>query len=124
MLAKLDWLRSGEAITQEQDERRDDLFVQLKEYHRSSGADRETKERLTGKLNRLIDELSLVVNQRAETLKQGEIRGPGDEFDPIFAIAAARVKADEIKGKETDPELKAYLERRDAESLKCLMGYQ
>jgi uncharacterized protein (UPF0264 family) len=124
LLAKLDWLRSGEAITQEQDERRDDLFVQLKEYHRSSRADRETKERLTGKLNRLIDELSLVVNQRAETLKQGEIRGPGDEFDPIFAIAAAQVKADEIKGKETDPELKAYLERRDAESLKCLMGYQ
>lgn len=124
LLAKLDWLRSLEAITQTQDERRDDLFVQLKEYHRSSGADRETKERLTRKLNELIVELSLVVNQRAETLKQGEIRGPGDEFDPIFAIAAAQVKADEIKGKETDPELKAYLERRDAESLKCLMGYQ
>jgi len=124
LLAKLDWLNSSEAITEEQDEKREDLFVHLNEYHRSSGADRETKERLTGKLNRLIDELSLVVNQRAETLKQSEIRGPGDEFDPIFAIAEARVKADEIKGKETDPELKAYLERRDAESLKCLMGYQ
>ena len=124
LLAKLDWLRSGEAITQEQDERRDYLFGQLKEYHQSSGADRQTKERLTGNLNRLIDELSLDVNQRAETLKQGEIRGPGDEFDPIFAIAEAQVKADEINGKETDPELKAYLERRDAESLKCLMGYQ
>lgn len=124
LLAKLDWLRSRGAIPPTEDERRDDLFVQLKEYHRSSGADQETKERLTGKLNRLIDELSLVVNQRAETLKQGEIRGPGDEFDPIFAIAEAQVKADEINGKETDPELKAYLERRDAESLKCLMGYQ
>jgi len=124
LLAKLDWLRSREAITPTDDERRDDLFVQLKEYHRSSGADRETKERLSEKLNRLIDELSLVVNQRVEKLKQGETRGPGDDFDPIFAIAEAQVKADEIKGKETDPELNFYLERRDAESLKCLMGYQ
>ncbi len=124
LLAKLDWLRSREAITQTQDERTDDLFVQLKEYHRSSGADREAKERLTGKLNRLYGELSEVVEEAAEKEKQGETRGPGDDFDPIFAIAAARVKADEIKGKETDPELKAYLERRDAESLKCLMGYQ
>lgn len=130
LLAKLDWLRSLEAITQTQDERTDDLFVQLKEYHRSSGADRETKERLTGKLNRFYSELSEVVKEAAEKEKQGdtrgpdETRGPSDKSDPIFAIAAARVKADEIKGKETDPELKAYLERRDAESLKCLMGYQ
>jgi Skp family chaperone for outer membrane proteins len=124
LLAKLDWLRSREAITQTQDEGTDDLFVQLKEYHRSSGADREAKERLTGKLNRLYGELSEVVEEAAEKEKQGETRGPGDDFDPIFAIAAARVKADEIKGKETDPELNFYLERRDAESLKCLMGYQ
>ena len=124
LLAKLDWLGWREAITQAQDERIDDLFVQLKEYHRSSEADRETKERLAGKLNRLYGELFDVVDEAAKTLKQGEIRGPGDEFDPIFAIAAAQVKADEINGKETDPELKAYLERRDAESLKCLMGYQ
>lgn len=130
LLAKLDWLRSSEAITQEQDERRDDLFVQLNEYHRSSGADRETKERLTRKLNRLYDELFDVVDDAAKREKQGDTRGPdetqdpSDNSDPIFAIAAARVKADEIKGKEPDPELKAYLERRDAESLKCLMGYQ
>jgi uncharacterized protein (UPF0264 family) len=124
ILAKLDWLKSLGAITQDEDDKREDLFALFKEYHRSSGSDRETKESLDKRLTRLVNELAPVIDRAKETLLHGETRGPGDQSDPIFALAEARIKANEIRGDKTDPDLIKFLERRDADSLKCLIGYQ
>jgi hypothetical protein len=96
----------------------------MKAYFSAKNQGREAEETAQKQLHRLVKELTPTIEDLAKTVQGGGVRGTGEEFDPIFAIAHTKVMADELQGKATDTELMHYLGRRDADSLKSLMGYQ
>jgi hypothetical protein len=124
LLAKLDWLSNLHAIEATMLDKKSDLFAQIGTYFSAKSQGREAVETVEKRLLRLVDELTPSIAQEVESVQGGGVRGPGEEFDPIFAIAHAKVTSDKLQGNATDEELLYYLGRRDVDSLKSLMGYQ
>ena len=126
VLAKLDWLKSFDAISDEVDTKRRELFELLKGYHQLLPGQMSLAKSNLDNIIKLLGEVSPVLEE-AKFQLQENVRRTSDGPDPIFAIALAKLRSNEIRGRsdtQESNEMVTYLKLRDAESLKTLMGYQ